>query len=76
MQTLGLLMMLSGVSGVALGYLGSMSPWAVDINLWLFPDFLSEGAYPEVLFLLLFAFSIALWIFGTMFRHWPRPRRG
>ncbi len=73
-RTLGLLMMMSGMSGVLLGYLGSMSPWTMDINLWLFPNFLNEDSYPEVLFLLLFAFSIPVWLFGTMLRHWPRPR--
>ncbi len=68
-------MMLSGACGVLVGYLGCMSPWAMDINLWLFPAFLDESAYPELLFLVVLWLSIVVWIFGTMFRHWPRAKR-
>jgi len=68
-RKLGLIMMLLGVTGTLIGYPASMSPWAFDFNLWLYPDFLEQGAYPELGFAVLFFFSFVLWILGALLRN-------
>lgn len=76
MRKLGLIMMLLGVTGTLIGYPGSMSPWAFDLNLWLYPDFLKQGAYPELGFAVLFFFSFVLWISGALLRNKRSMRNG
>ncbi|TAY15998.1 hypothetical protein ELH91_04045 [Rhizobium leguminosarum] len=65
-------MMLLGLAGTVIGYLGSVSPWALDFNLWLNPNFLLEGSYPEWGFVCLLVWSFVFWIFGALLRN-PRP---
>ena len=74
MRQLGLAMMLLGLAGTVIGYLGSVSPWALDFNLWLNPNFLLEGSYPEWGFVYLLVWSFVFWIFGALLRN-PRPSR-
>ena len=74
MRQLGLVMMLLGLAGTVIGYFGSISPWAVGFNLWLNPDFLVEGYYPEWAFVYLLVWSFVVWIFGALLRN-PRPSR-
>lgn len=69
LRQLGLVMMLLGLAGTFVGFLGSFSPWAMDFDLWLFPNFLAEGTYPEVLFVDVFVLSFMVWFFGTLMRN-------
>ncbi|MBB2755673.1 UNVERIFIED_ORG: hypothetical protein GGI57_006421 [Rhizobium aethiopicum] len=75
MRRLGLVMMLIGAAGSFIGYLGSISPWALDFNLWLYPDFLEEGLYPEWGFVWLLMFSLVIWFLGAVLRNARSTRK-
>ncbi|AIC28116.1 hypothetical protein IE4771_CH03022 [Rhizobium etli bv. mimosae str. IE4771] len=75
LRQLGLVMMLLGVAGTVIGFLGSFSPWALDFNLWLSPNFLEEGYYPELLFIYLVVLSLLVWFFGALARNYRPSRR-
>ncbi|TBD21836.1 hypothetical protein [Rhizobium ruizarguesonis] len=77
MRRLGLIMMLLGLAGTVIGILGSVSPWALEFNVWLNPNFLADGQYPEIFFVYLSVLFFLLWFFGALIRnHRPsqRPR--
>jgi len=73
LRQFGLVMMVVGLAGTVIGFLGSVSPWALEFNLWLSPDFLVEGYYPELVFIYVFVLSFLVWFFGALLRR--RPRR-